>query len=186
MHCKKVYIRIFPDIRNMEQGSKNKKEEKDKNKTKKTNYNGGEEYFCRSSRKIYLPLYLMVLFLLFLIWFIRSRNLNLNPAAYTGAIIFIITALIFSEIHRMTIYYKIGDDYIARSTGIISTTIKSVAFPSISDIDLKQNFWQRLLKYGNVFIYQYGAGNVTRIKNINKPEKFLNIVLAKRANFGEE
>ncbi|MGC9309604.1 MAG: PH domain-containing protein [Candidatus Nanoarchaeia archaeon] len=129
-----------------------------------------------NSRKIYLPLYVMAIILICLIIYIQVNNLELNNTVFIAAILFIVCVLFFTEIHRAVTRYEIRTESLVHIHGIFSRRKRYVAFHSISDIKFKQNFWQRLLRYGSIYVYQFSEDSATQVRNINKPEEFLNIL----------
>jgi uncharacterized membrane protein YdbT with pleckstrin-like domain len=134
----------------------------------------------RTSRKAYLPFYFMALALLLLLVFIRYKNLPISRLGLAIAIVFIVLTVKFTEMHRFNTYSAITTNYLVHSRGIFSRKVKKVAYPSISDINLRQSVWQRILNFGTIQVYQYSKGTLTEIKNINKPLRFLDILADKR------
>ncbi|MBD3253176.1 PH domain-containing protein [Candidatus Pacearchaeota archaeon] len=130
----------------------------------------------RGSRKHYLPIYVMILILILIIIFLRFYNLNINYLVVIFAFIFMIVGIKGTEIHRFFSYYQITTHYLVHSRGILNNDVKRIFIPTISDIVLKQTFWQRLLNYGNVMVHRYTPGAIIEVKNINNPEKFIDIL----------
>ena len=128
---------------------------------------------ARTSRKLYIPLYLMILILLAVILYIWVSGLSLNKIALMGVIVFGVIAFLFIEIHRLKDLYEIKPNSLVHSHGIISKKIKSVDFLAISDLDVSQNVMQRIFNFGNVNVRLFsGKESATSIKNINNPREF--------------
>jgi len=129
------------------------------------------EWFS-NSRKLYLPVYLMIIILIAIISFIKFNDYNLNNWAFIGAIIFIMLGIVSTEIHRNTISYKLSPNSLIIKTGIFSRKVKNISMESISDTAVIQTFWQRLLLYGDVRISLFSKESRTSMKSINNPSKF--------------
>jgi len=130
----------------------------------------------RGSRKHYIPIYFMILILIFIIFFLKTQELPINRNVVIAAIVFCILGIKGTEAHRFLSYYQITNHYLVYSKGIFSNDIKRIFIPTISDIVLKQSFWQRLLNYGNVMIHRYTQGAIIEVKNISNPERFIDIL----------
>ncbi len=83
-----------------------------------------EELIINNSRKLYLPIYLMMIILIAIIGFIKFYDLSLNNLAFTGAGVFIILRICITEIHRKFESYKITPHYLIDSKGIITKKTK--------------------------------------------------------------
>jgi len=125
-----------------------------------------------NSRKLYLPVYLMIIILISIISFIKFNYYNLNSWAFMGAIIFIMLGIFITEGHRNIISYKLSPNNLIIKKGIFSRKVKSISMESISDTAVIQTFWQRLLLYGDVRISLFSKESRTFMKNINNPSKF--------------
>ncbi len=139
---------------------------REKEKTKK--------YFMKvsNSRKLYLPIYLMILVLIAVIIFIKYNDLNLSTPALVLVVLFILLSIKFTELHRWSNSYKITRDSFVHTKGILNRKTRSMDFLAISDIELRQNFWQRLLNYGDVSVRLYSGESDNPAKNISNPKKF--------------
>lgn len=131
----------------------------------------------RTSRKSYLFIYLMIMILIVVIAYIKLTGRPLNGYAVLIAIIFIIAAIKGTEIHRLMNYYQIFPAYIVHAQGFFKKDVKQIHVPTISDLELKQSVWQRLLNFGTVEVYRYtqGTPNIL-VKNINDPLSFIEVI----------
>jgi len=125
-----------------------------------------------NSRKLYLPIYLMILILIAVVIFIKYKGLVLNNLVLIVVGLFILFAIKFTEVHRFSNSYEINQNSLVHRRGIFNRKTKSVDFFGISDIEVKQNFWQRLIGYGDVSVRLYSGKSDNPVKNINKPAKF--------------
>lgn len=131
----------------------------------------------RNSRKIYIPLYFMIIVLLIVITYIKISGRPLDDMAFKFAMAFIIAVLIATEIHRLGNSYEIAINSVILRNGYFTIISKRIEFGAISDIDVKQNLWQRIFSYGNVQIFKFSEKSV--IRNINKPFVFVNFLSKK-------
>ena len=127
----------------------------------------------RNSRKIYFPIYLMVILLITLIISIKLLGLNLNILAFGGAAIFALISFGATEIHRLGRAYQITPNFLEHTQGYLSKRIKKISLASISDVDLKQTLWQRIIKFGDVHVHLFSEGSLVHVKGINKPHEFI-------------
>jgi uncharacterized membrane protein YdbT with pleckstrin-like domain len=137
----------------------------------------------RSTRKLYIPIYFMVIVLVILLIYIKFSSKYLDVNGFKAAVLFILGVLIFSEVHRYGNSYEINDNSFIHKKGYLTTTSKRVEFGAISDSDIRQTLWQRLFSYGDVEIHRFAE--ITVIKNINKPVKFLNFLEKKMSKGGD-
>ncbi len=138
----------------------------------------GEKKILRvhNSRKVYLFIYLMMIIVAGLIIYIKVMDLSLNKFALIGAVSFILLGILFTEIHRKRIFYQITPLYLIHNKGILSRKSKKILLESIVDIDLNQKLWQRLLGYGSIEVHAASGANIIKLKNINEPEKFVDLL----------
>jgi uncharacterized membrane protein YdbT with pleckstrin-like domain len=127
----------------------------------------------RTSRKLYLPLYILVFILIAVVVYLKVSGLSVNTLALIGVVAFSIISFLFIEIHRLRDLYEINPNSLVHSHGILNKRIKSVDFFAISDSDVSQHLFQRVFNFGNVNVRLFsGKDSATSIKNINNPRKF--------------
>jgi len=139
----------------------------------------GDKLEVRNSRKMYVPLYVMIVVLLILLIYIKISGRPLNDMALRFVLVFSVVMLLYTEIHRMGNSYEVNDSSVIHKSGYLNTVSKRAEFTAISDSDIKQNLWQRLFSYGNVEIHLYSKENKTVIRNINNPFGFLDFLQKK-------
>ena len=130
----------------------------------------------RTSRKIYIPIYLMIFVLVSAVVFIKYRGFLINKYVLILVVVFIVLAIKYTEIHRFSRWYEVNSNSLVHKEGILSKKIKNLDLCAISDIDVSQNLWQRLLGYGNISVRLFSEVSHTEIKNINDPAKFGNFL----------
>lgn len=146
----------------------------------------------RTSRKVYLLFYLMVAALWIIIFHLHRSGTPPGKTAIIFAIIFTLIVIKSTELHRLSIFYEITSGDLVDAKGIFNRRSKRTDYFAVSDIDVMQNLWQRLLNFGDVNVHLYSTENLVSVKNINKPYKFaraLSNTMDKRRrdiNVGEE
>ncbi len=140
--------------------------------SRKKNYFKGDFMSVRNSRKLYFPIYFMVIILVLAVIIIKFNELPLNKTAFFAVIIFIILALKATEIHRLKHKYEIKPPSLIHIEGYFSKIARRVDLFAISDVDASQTSWQRLLGYGDVNVRLFSKESTTQIKNINHPNEF--------------
>lgn len=135
----------------------------------------------RNSRKLYIPLYMMIFILMLTISIAKFSDKEVNDLAFKTALIFSGSVIIFAEIHRIINRYEITKQSLIHKKGIFVQTIKRVDLIAVSDADSKQNLWQKFFGYGDVSVHLFSRDSSIQVKSINNPNKFV-IFLEKRMN----
>jgi len=149
-----------------------KKEIKDQN---------NETIKTRNSRKLYIPLYIMIFILILTISVAKLSEKEVNDLAFKTVLIFSGGVILFSEIHRIINRYEITKQSLIHKKGIFVQTIKRVDLIAVSDADSKQNLWQKFFGYGDVSVHLFSRDSSIQVKSINNPDQFV-IFLEKRMN----
>lgn len=140
-----------------------------KSKGKNSNKNS---LTLRNSRKIYIPIYIMVLILLSVILWIYFSGKPLTYFSIALVILFSYFAIKSTEIHRLTNKYEIKSPTLIHTTGLFNKNERRVDLFAVSDADVLQNLWQRIWRYGDVRVRLFSAESTTIIRNINNPQQF--------------
>ena len=127
----------------------------------------------RTSRKSYIPYYLMALVVLIIITYIKLKGLPMNKNLFIASIIFIIAVIKITEVHRMTHHYELTPHALEKVEGIFWQKIKRMSYHSINQLHLTQSLWDKLLDIGTVEVTQFSDTVRTEIKNIDKPREFI-------------
>lgn len=133
----------------------------------------------RNSRKIYIPVYLMVLVLIAIIALIYFTNRPLTLFSIALVIVFSYFAIKFTEIHRLTNKYEIENASLVHTSGFFSKNERRVDLFAISDANVIQSFWQRIWRYGDVHVKIFSTDTATIIKSINNPAQFAKFLEAR-------
>jgi len=137
----------------------------------------------RTSRRYYVPIYAMSIFIVGFILWINLGEGSVSQVALLAAAIFIISSIKGSELHRFNFLYEITPLAVVFTEGIFSKRSKRIDLSSISDINISQNPWQRLLRYGDVDVKLFAEGS--KIPNINNPKKFALVLEETMVNKGK-
>jgi uncharacterized membrane protein YdbT with pleckstrin-like domain len=127
----------------------------------------------RRSRKKYLLFYGMVFAILFLLVYLIFKNYLLNKLTLITAFAFILLVYSFTELHRIKDWWAITDSSLVQSLGIFSKNVREIDFSSISDLDLDQSLFKRILNYGNVNVRLFLNETSIKINDVNKPGEFI-------------
>ncbi len=136
----------------------------------------GDVLRIRVSRKVYIPVYLMILALVSTAAYIKYSGKEINPLAFNLMIVFSILGIIFTELHRLSNSYEINDNSLVHIKGIFFKTTRRTDLLAVSDAELKQNPWQQLLNFGDVDAIVFSRDSTTYIKNIDNPSRFLDFL----------
>lgn len=133
----------------------------------------------RNSRKMYIPIYFMVGVLILSLVYIEASGKPLNSIAIKSVILFLLACVIYTEVHRIGNLYEINKNSLVHTMGYFTKRSRRMDFSAISDLYVVQNIWQRLFSYGNIEVRLFSGEEITYIKNINNPSKFVEILLTK-------
>ena|SRR3989344_5688654 len=142
----------------------------------------GEVLSIRNSRKIYIPVYFMIIVLLTSVAIIKFQNREISSFALKSVAVFSATGVIWTEMHRLRNKYEITDNAVVHINGLFFRKIKKVDIHALSDAELKQNPFQLILGIGDVSANSFSELNI--LKNVNKPHdviKFLEDKMMKKA-----
>lgn len=124
----------------------------------------------RNSRKMYTPVYIMILILLGSMVFIKFQGLTLSMLALVSVGIFTILGIKVTEIHRLGNKYEINPLSLIHTQGYFAINAKRIDLDSISHLEVMQTAWQRILNFGDIEVKMF-AESGTILKNINHPHK---------------
>jgi hypothetical protein len=129
-----------------------------------------------NTRKVYIPIYLMAILLVAAVISLKINGHELNKYALIGAGLFALASIKMTEIHRLTNKYEIGDSTLDHIQGLFSKINRKLDFFAISDLDVSQTPWQRMLNFGDVNVRLFSKESVAKIKGISNPLRFANIL----------
>lgn len=127
----------------------------------------------RKSRRSFLGIYLMVLIVIFFMGYINYIGIKPSTTAWVVSIAFIYFSVKYIEYTRIKDWWAITERSIVQSQGLFNKNIREIDFSSISDLDLEQAFFKRILNYGNVNVRLFLNETSIKIINITRPERFI-------------
>ena len=131
-----------------------------------------EKIVTRISRKKYIPVYLLAILILSIVIFRFIKGIPLNNNAIIIVAVFIIIMLKLTELHRLSHKYEINSDSLVHTKGILNKISRKMDFFAISDFDVSQSLWQRIMSIGNVNVRLFSKDSIMQIKDISKPFEF--------------
>ncbi len=132
-----------------------------------------------NSRKIYIPYYTMIIGLILVIMFLKYNQFKIDKFGLFISSLFVVLGIKLTEVHRLLNSYEITSDYMIHTYGLLSKRVKRIFIPTISDLVLRQTFWQRILNFGTVEVHRYSEGPAIYVYGINNPEKFMELLESK-------
>jgi len=127
----------------------------------------------RRSRRSFLILYLMIIAIIILLFYLYYTGNNPSLFALIISIIFIKILINYTEIQRWKNWWAITNTSLIQSTGIFNKNVREIDFSSISDLDLDQSFFKRVLNYGNVNVRLFLNETSIKIIDISEPREFI-------------
>ena len=124
----------------------------------------------RPAHRSFILEFFLIFIILSAIYIIQVFGLFLNPIGLYAAIGFSIIIIIYVEFVRYSNTYFITKNQLQKRHGIISKKIESIFFENISEINLSQNLFQRIIGYGDVIVNSQ-ASNQLSFKKIANPKK---------------
>ncbi len=128
----------------------------------------------RTSRKRFIPLYIMsLIIILLLIYFPLVQGAKLLPFIWKLSIPFIVISIIYPEYYRIKDWWAVTETSLIQSQGLFDKNVREIDFSSVSDLDLEQILIKRLFNYGNVNVRLFLNETTITIKDINNPDDFI-------------
>lgn len=131
----------------------------------------------RKTRKAFLIEYASGAFLLILIVVALSQEIKIPRLPMGFLVGMTVLAFASAEFSRILVRYRITPEKVEIIKGLIRQHKKNVHFHPLGfvpDINVRQNFAQRLLGYGTIFVE--GAGGQLEIHDVNNPHSILKLL----------
>ena len=137
-------------------------------------------YIFKKTRKAFIFEYVCGVILLFLPTLLILNGIHLKSTIANSFFLVGIGSILSAEFLRILTRYKITEDKMVITEGIIKQRKKNVYFAPLGflpNINFRQSRMQRFLNYGTVYISS-GANeeNNFEIKDIDKPHRVLEII----------
>jgi len=131
----------------------------------------------RPSRKQYIPFYLMTLLLAGLLVYLNIRGITISWISVISFMVFFFFGLNFTEAHRLNTLYEITPTCIrCVYDRLLNKNMQKIDYVGISDIYVKNSFWQWIFGYGDVHIRLFSKEATIVVKKIDKPSKFADTI----------
>jgi uncharacterized membrane protein YdbT with pleckstrin-like domain len=137
---------------------------------KKEDFSAEQVLKLRTSRKLYAPVYVMIIVLIIAVTTLKFKGFPINSLVLWATGIFILGSLKATEIHRLKDLYEINPLSVVHTSGYFKKISKRVDLFAISDLDVTQSLWQRVLGYGDVVVHLFAEKKP--FKNISNPHRF--------------
>ena len=132
---------------------------------------------ARPSRKQYLPFYIMTLLLAGLLIYLNIKGITISWTAVVSFMIFFFLGLNLTEVHRLNTLYEVTPTKVRCNYDmLLNKNVQRVDYIGISDIYVKNTVWQWIWGYGDVNIRLFSKEATIKIKKINKPDEFADVV----------
>ncbi len=144
----------------------------------------------KKSRKALFMEYLCGIGILVFLYMLYNKGIIIPPELRYLVIAFSLSTIGYAELSRFFLRYRVDEDKITITHGIIKQDKKNVHFHPLSfvpDINVRQGILQRLLNYGTIYV-KSGGEKAFEIKDVNHPQMIMNIIeslIEKRRRGGE-
>ncbi|MBN1385921.1 PH domain-containing protein [Candidatus Woesearchaeota archaeon] len=144
---------------------------------------GSVNISVRPARKGFFLSFLMIVLYLVVVIFIelrlRASGIDQKTLTFLTLILLFLSFATFVYIH-IRIYSKklnISESSLVMDEGILNKHHLTIRYPNITEIGVTQNFFARMLNYGNLYIRTSGASQKEfRIDKISHPIHVKNII----------
>jgi hypothetical protein len=93
------------------------------------------------------------------------------------AVVFaVLIGIKITELHRFYHKYEINPISVVHIKGFLAKKSRRMSYHAISDLEVRQSFWQRLWGYGDVKIILFSGGAADLITDINHPHWFASMI----------
>ena len=130
----------------------------------------------KKTRKAYFFLYLMAVIVAGTLFYLYLNGYEISQFVLVISGVFIVGIIFLIEIMHAREWWAITESSLIHSISILNKNVREVSFSSISDLDLDKPLHKRILGFGNVNIRVFLNETTIRVKNINNPERFINLI----------
>jgi membrane protein YdbS with pleckstrin-like domain len=130
------------------------------------------------TRKAFWVEYLCGITILVLLLLSYLQGISLTSRARILLLSIGIIILIYAEVHRIMLRYRVTEDKLIIINGWLKQEKKNLYFHAlgfIPDINIKQNRIQRILGYGAIFVVG-GGTNTFEIKDVSSPHLVMEMI----------
>jgi uncharacterized membrane protein YdbT with pleckstrin-like domain len=133
----------------------------------------------RRSRKSFVIEYVCAIIIFIVASLAYAGDYSLPNYTYYFLIMFGVAALIYGEITRAFLVYRISDTKLSIIHGLVKQTKKNINYHPLAfipEISLKQTRLQRFLDIGDVYVQS--GGNSFHINDIDHPQEIMELIEA--------
>jgi len=124
------------------------------------------------SRKAFFLEYVMAFIAIAILLAIAAKGLEVNGILVIIVGIVAIAGLIIPELKRIMEKCIITNESVTVKRGILNKREHQFQLSTITDVNYRQNLWQRLLRYGTLVIRSFShAGREIYVGNIDNPKR---------------
>ena len=128
------------------------------------------------SRKSYFPYYFLIVAIVAFLGYNHYYLGEISSRVLIASVIAIVVLIKLIEVGRIRNWWAITDCSLIESKSILNKNVREIDFQSIADIDLDQPFYKRIGGYGTINIRKFLNEKSITIRDINNPEKFINLL----------
>lgn len=128
-------------------------------------------YSIKPSRIFFLKDYFIILFFVLLYFFLPAFGFAMHPLTEYTIFAAIAFFIIYIETFRFSNSYKITPSQVVIERGIIQKKRDSVFLSAISDVNVKQGYFARVLNYGTIAIGPTSGSEAIQMLGIKNPRK---------------
>ncbi len=128
-------------------------------------------YSIKPSRIFFLKDYLIILFFILLYFFLPAMGFAMNIVSEFTIYGIIVFFILYIETFRFSNSYKITPSQVVIERGIIQKKRDSVFLSAISDVNVKQGYFARVLNYGTISIGPTSGSEAIQMLGIKNPRK---------------
>lgn len=123
----------------------------------------------RSRTSYFFIYFIMLIIILFLIIF----NNFISHLLISISFALIVFSILIIEVHRLREWWAITNSSLIHSFSILNKNVREVGFSSISDLDLDQPLFDRIMHHGTVNVRLFLNETSIKITDIHNPIDFI-------------
>lgn len=105
---------------------------------------------------------------------------SLSAVIHVLLLLFQVLAILVISIKWFTSYYRIGDNYITKRTGIIFKRDQVINFNNLKLVDYRQGVLAQIFNYGDIIFRFTGQGEKFVVKDVESPKEIIKKIEAAR------
>ncbi len=128
-----------------------------------------QEIRIMSAQRGFVHYYLLALALLGIVVYHVQNGTYIHPALLGTILSIALIGVVYPNIKRYAKYCTVAPEQIVYHEGLLHKRRKSFFVSSLTDIDVHQNLWQRIIGCGDLVVKSYEGPVV--IRNISQPRE---------------